>query len=569
MSEHNNVMTAQPELLPTGKSERIAHLGELLIEQNIISRLQLDFVLQKQKVEQERLGQMLIKHGLAQEYEIARVLAHKHKLEQVDANRVPAPDNEALKPFNRELCLTHGFLPLRRIGNTLEVLLGDGTPQVVDELIARRTGLSATYLQGEFSKVARLIRQIFFFAQNPIEELLTKEVARLSSDVDHAYNPERALAHLLHLAVRERATDIHISPSESSLHVLLRVDGVLRPQLALPSVLGRLISYVKLNSEMDVSEQRLPQDGSFQATVLDSSYTVRVSTLISEFGERMVLRILPERSELSGLEQLGFLTRDVDVLKRLFAKPAGLILITGPTGSGKSTTLHSALRMQSLIERNVLTIEDPVEYRVPGACQTEVNRRAGYDFSTAMRHFLRHDPDVMLVGEIRDNETAQSAIDAASTGHLVLSTLHVGSVFGVFSRLKLLGVDADSIAENLLAVVNQRLVRQICPFCTVEAPLTNEERHWLGLDAPERGLLGEGCDRCGETGYYGRIPVYELLLVDRMLANAIVDGAPRSKLEAVALSNGFRSIKEEARYRVREGHTTVAEIFRAVGQELV
>src|SRR5690606_32504932 len=218
-----------------------------------------------------------------------------------------------------------------------------------------RSGLRCHFIQGEYGKVARLIRQTYYFAQNPIETLLEKEIRRLAVDNDHAYSPEKLLDYLLHLAVRERTTDIHIAPSEHSLHVLFRVDGVLRPMWAMPNSLARLLGYIKLSAEMDISEQRRPQDGSFRATVLDSPLTVRVSTLITDSGERMVMRLLPEQSDLAGLEEMGFFPEDVSLLERLFAKPAGLILITGPTGSGKSSSLHAALRMQSLIERNVLT----------------------------------------------------------------------------------------------------------------------------------------------------------------------------------------------------------------------
>ncbi len=545
-------------------------LGELLVRQGVISALQLEYALQKQRIEGGRLGSLLVAHGLASEAQIARFLASQRGIEFVDVATLPSPAAEVFAIFNRDLCLTHGFLPLRRSEGGLDVVLGNGDPRAVAELVQRRIGMRAQFRQGEFTRVAQAIRQHFYFAQNPVEELLAREARRLADDPDRAYSPERMLDHLLHLAVRERATDIHVAPAADSLHVMFRVDGLLRPKFALPPVLGRLLAYVKLSAEMDVAEQRLPQDGSFTATILDMPFTLRVSTLISEYGERMVLRILPGRSELGGLEELGYLAEDVDRLREVFARPAGLILITGPTGSGKSTTLHAALRMQSLIERNVLTIEDPVEYRVPGACQTEVNRRAGYEFGSAMRHFLRHDPDVMLVGEIRDNETAQAAIDAASTGHLVLSTLHVGSIFGVVPRLRLLGVDSESIAENLVAVVNQRLVRRICPHCRESRPLQGDERRFFATDmagvvVPQVVMHGRGCQHCHGTGYFGRLPVYEMILVDRALSDAIGNDLPRHEIRRAAAEGGYRSMLEMARWRVLQGQTTVAEVYRSVG----
>lgn len=540
-------------------------IGEYLLEQGRLNATQLRYALQKQAVEKLRLGALLIRHGLVQERDVAGVLAAQQGLALAGVEDLPAPEAPVLALFNRELCLARGFMPLRRVDNELEVLLGDGSAADVAELVLQRCGLRSRFVQGEFTKVARYIRQSYYFAQNPVEALVAREVRRLAGDSDHAYGPEHLLDYLLHWAVRERATDVHLAPAETSLHVLFRVDGVLRPMLALPASLGRLLVFIKLTAEMDISEQRRPQDGSFHTTILDAPFTVRVSTLAGEQGERAVLRLLPERSDLSGLDELGFRADDVALLERVFAKPSGLVLMTGPTGSGKSTTLHAALRMQSLIERNVLTVEDPVEYRVPGACQTEVNRRAGYEFGSALRHFLRHDPDVMLIGEIRDGETAQAAVEASATGHLVLSTLHVASVFGVVPRLRPLGLDAQTIADNLVAVINQRLLRRNCPHCSEAVPFSVEERRWLGVAGETPGRRGIGCLRCGGSGYLGRLPVYEILVVDEALANAIADGAGRETLRACAARAGFVPLEALARWRVLEGQTTLEEVVRVVG----
>jgi general secretion pathway protein E len=541
-------------------------LGEILVERGLLNAAQLQYALQKYAIEGQRFGKLLIKHGLASETEIVRVIAELQGTAFTPVETLPPADPQVLALFNRELCLLRAFLPLRRVDNTLEVLLGDAEREAVEQLVLQRSGLRCRFVQGEFTRVAQLIRYTYYFAQNPVESLLERELKRISADVDHAYSPEKLLDYLLHLAVRERTTDIHIAPAEGSIHVLFRVDGVLRPILAMPASLQRLLGFIKLAAEMDISEQRRPQDGSFRATVLDSALTVRVSTLISESGERMVMRLLPEHSDLSGLAELGFFPEDVAGLERMFAKPAGLILITGPTGSGKSSSLHAALRMQSLIERNVLTVEDPIEYRVPGACQTEVNRRAGYEFGSALRHFLRHDPDVILLGEMRDAETAQAAIEAAATGHLVLSTLHVSGVFGVVPRLRPLGLEAQVIADNLLAVVNQRLVRQNCPHCSVSVPFTAAERAWLGIDDPNAcGRRGKGCEQCRGSGYRGRLPVYEILVLDEAIANAIADDAGREAVRSLAHAGGFHDMTFVAKRRVALGQTTPAEVLRVVG----
>ena len=334
--------------------------------------------------------------------------------------------------------------------------------------------------------------------------------------------------------------------------------------LALSLALSRLVIYIKLISEMDISEQRRPQDGSFHCTILDQPFAVRVSIIYTEFGERVVLRLLPERSELSTLEQLGFLKEDIARLERIFLQPAGMVLITGPTGSGKSTTMHAALQIQSLIERNVLTVEDPIEYRVPASAQTEVNRRAGYSFSNALRFFLRHDPDVILIGEIRDAETAQAAVEASATGHLVFSTLHAPNVFGVEPRLRLFGLPSQTVADNLVAVISQRLVRRNCPHCSEKTRLSDDERRWLGGETSDF-QRGTGCKECGFSGYFGRLPIYEILEMNQSLANLIADDAGREAIYQKTLASGYVSMIEQAKWRVRNGQTTPEEIRRVIG----
>ncbi|MCA1788324.1 MAG: GspE/PulE family protein [Thioalkalivibrio sp.] len=565
-------MTTEAELAGLApadeSSDRGMRLGELVRRSGLVNSTELDFVLQKQAVEGGRLGNLLVSHGLATQKEIARLLADqsRHDADFVSLTDLPEPSSEATEPFNMALCLARGFLPLSVESRRLTVVLGDGDPDEVADLVRRRTGWAVRFLQGEFAAVARAVRQHYFFAGNPPEQAIAREIALLERDGDRVYSPDRLLEYILTLAVRERATDVHFAPAEFSRHVMFRVDGVLRPMFALRPSLDRLNSYIKLSAEMDVAEQRLPQDGSFSRQVLDQPFTIRVSTLIAEHGERMVLRLLPERSELDKLEDLGFLAEDIEDLSRLFARPNGLILLTGPTGSGKSTTLHAALRMQPLIERNVLTVEDPVEYRVPAVCQTEVNARSGYGFSNALRHFLRHDPDVILVGEIRDDQTARAALDASSTGHLVLSTLHVGSMFGVVPRLKLLGVDAETVAENLVGVINQRLVRRLCPMCREETTPTADEAERFGIEPGTQVFRAVGCKDCRGTGYLGRLPVYEMLLPNRDLADAIAEDRPRAELRRLAGEGGMRSIGWLSRHRIIRGETSIDEIERAVGE---
>jgi len=540
-------------------------VGALLRESGQLTTNQLEFALQKQQVTGERIGELLLRLGIVSEYDLARLLAEQRHLPFTDVDDHLAPDAQVLAMFNQELCLGRGFLPTRRVDDELEVLLGNADIGVVSELVSQRSGLRPRLLQGEFGKVARAIRQHYYFANYPVEQLVEQEIKRLAQDTDQVYSPDALLDHLLHLAAKQRATDIHIQPEGRSLHVSFRVDGVLRPVLALPASLSRLVSSIKMRAEMDISDQRRPQDGSFASEILDTPYDVRVSTVVTEYGENVVLRLLPGGVHVQGLRELGFLEADVAALRMLFSQPSGIILLTGPTGSGKSTTLHAGLRVHGLSGRNVLTVEDPIEYKLPVICQTEVNRKAGYTFDTAVTHFLRHDPDIMLIGEIRDRETARVAITSAETGHLVLSTLHVNSVFGVVPRLQALDIQAQMIGDSLIGVVSQRLLRKVCPVCAESyTPDADELQH---LDGRPKGTLkrGAGCEHCDHSGYYGRLPVYEMLLVGQELAHLMAESAPRAELQAAAAKNGYRDMRQMAQARVVRGETTVAELLRVLG----
>ncbi|WP_232436184.1 GspE/PulE family protein [Burkholderia ubonensis] len=552
--------------MSTRSVERLSEaLGSALLEAGLIDATQLEYAHQRNAVHHDVLWHTVIESGLARELDVARLLARLQSIEFIEIDDVPDVEPALMEIFNRELCLNGNFLPIRRDGRDLVVLIGDTLPDTVSEIVLRRCGMRCRFLQSEFVAVKRLILYTYYFSQHPPEKLFEQEITKLAVDSRHEVSPENLLKYMLHLAVRERATDVHITAGLRSLHVLFRIDGVLRPIKALPSALGRLLGYIKLLSDMDISEARRPQDGSFRSTILDTQFTVRVSTIVAEHGERMVMRLLPEAHDLKGLQELGFFEDHVRLIAAKMASPAGLILITGPTGSGKSSTLHAGLRMQQLIERNVLTVEDPLEYRVPGAGQTEVNRRAGYDFSTALRHFLRHDPDVILVGEMRDAETAQAALDASATGHLVLSTLHITSVFGVVPRLRPMGLLPQAIAENLLLVINQRLVRRVCPFCAQDYRFSPAERAWLGTSDGVCGKRGAGCRKCRQTGYYGRLPVYEILPVTEALANAIADDVGREGIRKIAFDSGFETIAEISKRRVMLGQTTCDEILRVIG----
>ncbi len=547
--------------------KQVYRIGDSLKSAGLVTDEKMAIALQKQQVTGEKLGEILVRLGIVSEFDLANVLATQRKIPFGDLEEIASPTKDVLSLFNQQFCLRRSFLPLERVGNSIRVLIGNSDIDTVEQEVVRHTGLSCEVWQGEFSKVQQAIRHYYFFFDNPVDELFTREVKKLAKDVDQVLAPDQLINYLLHLAVKQRATDIHIQPEQKSIHIAFRVDGVLRPIVALPNELKRLVVAVKMNANMDISDIFRPQDGSFSTTILETAFDVRVSTIVTEYGENLVMRLLPNGMHVKGLSQLGFFEKDLAVVNKLFSNPHGILLMTGPTGSGKSTTLHAGLRCEGMEGKNILTVEDPIEYKLPIINQTQVNRKAGYEFDSAIRHFLRHDPDVMLVGEIRDAETANAAITAAETGHLVLSTLHVNSVLGVVSRLQALKIPSQMVADTLVGVINQRLARKICNHCKESYEPDETEQKYFSQPVT---LLhrGAGCPHCMGSGYLGRLPIYEILTITPALAEMIASGANRHELAHKLRDEGFVSIEDMALQRVAEGVTSLHEIKRLLGNSL-
>lgn len=545
----------------------VYRLGDSLMTAGLVSQEKMSIALQKQQVTGEKLGEILVRLGIVSEFDLARMLADQKEISFFEIEENTLPTKEALSLFNQQYCLRRSFLPLEINDDVIKVVIGNSDIETTTQDIARHTGLNCEIAQGEFSKVQQAVRHSYFFFDNPVDELFAKEVRKLTKDKDQVLSPDNLINYLLHLAVKQRATDIHIQPEQKSIHIAFRVDGVLRPIIALPIDLKRLIVAVKMNANMDISDVFRPQDGSFSTSIVDTAFDVRVSTIVTEYGENLVMRLLPNGMHVKGLSQLGFYEKDLENVNHLFSNPHGILLMTGPTGSGKSTTLHAGLRCDGMEGKNILTVEDPIEYKLPIINQTQVNRKAGYEFDSAIRHFLRHDPDVMLVGEIRDAETAKAAITAAETGHLVLSTLHVNSVLGVISRLQALNVPAQMVSDTLVGVINQRLARKICNHCRETYEPESDEQQYF--NSPISSLQrGTGCSHCLDSGYSGRIPIYEIMAMTPALAEMIVNGANRHQLMAKLKEDGFTTIESMALKRVKEGITTLAEVKRLLGNTL-
>lgn len=539
-------------------------LGELLKDKGLITEDHIKYALKEQKITRERLGELFERLGFVTEHDVVATLSEQSGVPHIDVDTM-IPDDAVLKLFNKNLCLNNAFLPLRRLDRSIEIATADVSDDSLLQRVSRQTGLVPKLFIAEKKKIINAINKFYYFLENPVERLIANEVNVLSQDTEMARGMDGLVKHLLHLAIKMRATDIHIRPTAKSINISFRVDGVMTSVLSLPPTLNRLVASIKMRADMDIAEQRLPQDGRFTATILNNSYDFRVSTIVLPQGENMVLRVLPMESAIMGMAQLGFLPEHIQQVEKTFNEPFGIILLTGPTGSGKSTTLYAGIRRLNLLEKNVLTVEEPIEYDIPLLRQTQVNEKAGYTFANAIRYFLRHDPDVILVGEIRDAETAATAVTASTTGHLVLSTLHTNSALGAIPRLRDLGIRPFLIADSLIGVVSQRLVRKICSQCKTAYTPMDWEKAYLRNHEITQLYKGKGCKVCNQTGYFGRTLVYEMLTVDRELALMIEREVDVHQLAEKSKQNGYVDIFDITAKKVLSGITTTEEAQRTLG----
>jgi len=414
------------------------------------------------------------------------------------------------------------------------------------------------------SQIQKHIEKDYYLLEHPIEE-------EIDQQLEHAkYNPhdvdtEKLVRLLIMSAINSRATDIHITPTNKTTQIHYRIDGILYPFYSFPlEVHSRVISSIKVKAEMDISEQRKPQDGRLSFDFLNESYDIRVSTLKVTNGENLVMRILSSSEELYNIRSLGLDPDDITQLRDLLHKPYGMVLVSGPTGSGKTTTLYAALREISSIEKNIVTVEDPIEYQFPLIRQTQVNEKAGYVFSSAVRAFLRQDPDVILIGEIRDGDTATMALRAAQTGHLVFSTVHANDASGAVPRLKDLGMRDHMISSSLICVLAQRLVRGLCPHCKQPYDSGEDEHRVFGIQKGTPLYAPVGCPRCIKTGYLGRIMVAEILVISKEIERLISVGSHPFEIKDKAVEEGMVTLHGDGIRKILNGKTSFAEGWRVL-----
>ncbi|MGD8351518.1 MAG: ATPase, T2SS/T4P/T4SS family [Nitrospirota bacterium] len=550
-------------------------LGDMLIAEGVITPEQRDDALTDQRRVGKRLGEVLISRGLVTDDVIARVLSKQLGLPYMDME-APRIDSSVLQMVPQKIARKHKVLPIERSEGGILLAMADPLDVFAMDEIKRHVRMH--YLSqvevGAGGARAVPVPQLDL-AVAPESGLLAAINKFYSRDIDEGPPSEevagaedtpvvRLLTGIINQAAEDRASDIHIEPQAEAIRVRFRIDGILHEVMA-PSIdlHPGLVSRVKILSGMDIAEKRAPQDGRFDATAGNRQLDVRASSLPTLYGEKVMLRLLEKATGLPEISELGFTGADRrKAYETLIERPYGFILATGPTGCGKTTTMYSSLQYISTIEKNVITVEDPIEYDLGGINQVQVNRRAGLTFTNALRSILRQDPDVIMIGEIRDFDTASIAMHAALTGHLVLSTLHTNDSIGAVARLMDMGVEPYIITSSLVGVLGQRLIRRICPGCREETEVSEDIFGEIGVSGPVPCFQGRGCQKCRGTGYFGREGLFEILVVSESVRRMIVQKASESELREQAVRDGFRTLRQEGLVKVTEGTTTLEEVLR-------
>jgi len=559
-------------------------IGDVLAEMGVLAPAQVDLVLERMKITERRFGETAVSEGIFSDDALAQALATQFQLDYVDLNRFVL-DADLMGELPSGLPMRHGFLPLRRNDGSLEIAISDPTDIEGLDRLEMLLDLRLTLSVGSREKIEKILergegsKRVLKEVSEDFKLQLIKEtdkgeevlsIEKLTADTSPVI---RLIDSTLYDGLVKRASDIHIETTAEGVVVKYRVDGVLfRAMEPLDARFqSPIISRIKVMSELDISERRIPQDGRFKVRMGGKSIDFRVSIMPSIFGEDAVIRILDKESiaaDLKGLtlEALGVAPREIARIRRKIREPYGMVLVTGPTGSGKTTTLYAALSEINSDEEKIITIEDPVEYQLKGVVQIPVNEKKGLTFAKGLRSILRHDPDKIMVGEIRDSETAQIAVQSALTGHLVFTTVHANNVFDVLGRFLHMGIDPYNFVSCLNCVAAQRLVRKICPHCKREVTYDRQTLEESGLDYEKYGSMtfyeGAGCKECNNVGYHGRCAIVELLELNDEIRDLIVKKTPAKLLKEEARKFGTIFLREAAVEKLCEGVTTLKEINR-------
>ncbi|MDD2717397.1 MAG: ATPase, T2SS/T4P/T4SS family [Candidatus Wallbacteria bacterium] len=554
-------------------------LGDILVEAGLITQAELTKALSISRESNARLGKVLVEMGFVTDDKISLFLGEQFGFPFMKLSNVIV-DPEAINLVPKSLVTKHKAVPIFKSGGKLTVAIADPLNIFAIDDFEAHTGLNVAVVLSSAAEIDETIEKYYGFQENAREifrdynvtpdaqrernEIVDREIreiTRLSSDT-----PVVKFVNLvLKEAIDNRSSDIHLENFENGLVVRFRIDGVLFEKMKPPVEMQKaIVSRIKILSGMDIGNSRIFQDGRFEMRQDDRQIDFRVSVMPGIYGENAVIRILDNSHRFVDLEKLGFSEELVKILKNVTQSPQGICLVTGPTGSGKTSTLYSLLKQVNSKERKVITLEDPVEYRFPYINQIQIDEKSGIDFSGGLRAILRHDPDIMMVGEMRDEETAKLAISAAMTGHMVFSTLHTNDAISSIQRLISLGVQPELIKSALKLVIAQRLVRCLCPYCRKDGPADAETREILKLSTMK---VAVGCPKCSQSGYLGRTAVYEYLLFDSELRRMLEETKDLQQLRPQLIKRGFQPMLLEGYQIVKQGITTLAEIKKAVWEE--
>ena len=550
---------------------------DILLDDGLVTEQQLVAAFEIHEIEGRPLGQILMDQGLLTEAQLVAALAEQIGMAFVDLAEYPV-DATAVAKLPATVCQRHSVLPIGFEGTKLIVAMSDPGNVVALDDIRSMAKIEVQPVVATLADVTGAISR-YCRSDNELDELQTTlsgemddDGADLSSITEVTEEaPIVKYANLLITqAISDRASDIHIEPTETDLVIRYRIDGVLHEAMRSPkNIAGGVTSRIKIMSDIDIAERRIPQDGRLSVKHNGRKIDLRVATLPTVWGEKIVMRILDNSTASMALGDLGFSDDNFARFKTSYVKPYGMILVTGPTGSGKSTTLYATLNIVSKPEINVITVEDPVEYRLPGINQVQVNAKAGLTFAAALRSILRSDPDVVLIGEIRDHETAQIAIEAALTGHLVLSTLHTNDAPSAVTRLTEMGIEPFLVGSALDSVLAQRLARRLCSKCKEPYEPTDEQLLTVGFPwepGTEKPILHRpiGCTNCAKTGYKGRLALHEVMLVSEEIERLAVSHSSAADISKVAIDQGMKTLRDDGWLKVRQGITSIEEILRVV-----
>ncbi len=562
-------------------------LGELLIKRGVLSQKQLDVALKEHDKTGELLGKALIRLGFITEEQLLVTLAEQLSIQYVPSLKNRKVLDAVIKAVPPRFVWHYKFMPLALVENLLTIAVSNPLDVWPTEDIKFHLGFDVEVVLAPEAEIMAAIRTYYGVGAALVEDILSKDKAEApqkkieeSTGVTVLDTPEKQaqdasvvklVNQLLAEAIQARATDIHIEPYRDKVKVRYRIDGVLY-DVPVPDTMKQLhmaiTSRIKIISNMDIVERRLPQDGRTKVKLGEMDVDLRISIIPTLYGENMVIRILPT-GMLFNMKDLGLSEHDMTLIGELLKKPHGIIFLTGPTGSGKTTTLYSFLSYLNRPQVKIITIEDPVEYELTGVTQLQVNPRIGLTFASALRNLLRHDPDIMMVGEVRDLETAELAIRTALTGHLVFSTLHTNDASSGATRLLDMGLEPYLVASSVQSFIAQRLVRTICPDCKEKIPFKEEEglkkiaeETSENIEKPSHVFHGRGCEACKFTGYRGRLAIYEILDINEEIRQMIIDKASASQIKQKAIKMGLKTLLREGWEKVREGLTTPEEVMR-------